>query len=319
MTRTILAALALVLSLAASAPALAQQQPPASAEDDDARARAEPLFAEGVRFVGEQRWAEALDAFQRARAIYDAPIVVFNIGYCQRALGLHVDALATFRAFLTRPLEGVALTRRAEAEDYARELEARIARVTVEVVPELATGTEVLFNGRPVELDAEGRHTRLVSPGPQTIVVRHEGYVPLFLDRNIAPGATEVVRAELRRLPARLVISSNVAQAEVRLDGEAIGRVPYDAEAEPGRRRIEVRGEGYVPHRSTVDLLPGATARVSADLELAPVPITSRWWFWGAIGAAAIGVAVTTFVVVYEPDPPPLDGGNIGWVVDASP
>jgi hypothetical protein len=306
----------LIAALGTTTPAVRAQSVPTTPTSADPRAQAQPVFNRGLALVQEQRWSEALEAFLEAHRIYPSPILLFNIGYCQRALGDYVAALRTLREFLSGPVTGAAATRRAEAEGYVRELEARIARLELQLPTELRAGAEVMLDGRALTLDAEGRAVQPLDPGRHTVQVRHGGYRPLFLDRDVQPGERVHLDVQLQRLPARLVVSSNVPTALVRLDGQSIGRTPIDLEAEPGRHELEVRAPGHVPHRSLINLEPGGAARVTADLAREPVALTRQWWFWGGLGVLVAGAAAVTYVVARpEPLPPPYEGGNLGVVL----
>lgn len=303
--------------LCAAATAVAQPTPAGQpvAPPDPARERALPMFQRGLELVQGQRWSEALEQFVQAHAIYPSPIILYNIGYTQRALGEYVEALATLRRFLAQELDGVAASRREPAEGYVRELESRIAHLVIRVPEEVRANAEVLVDGATVVLE-DGVADVALDPGRHTLRVQHEGYRQLFEDRDLDPGERVEVSVELRRLPARLVVSSNVPRADVWVDGRAIGRVPYDAEIDPGRHRVEVRAEGYVTHRATLNLSPGGTSRVQADLDLQPVPLTARWWFWTGIGIVVVGAAVATYFVTRpEPEPPPYQDGSLDWVI----
>ena len=307
------ALLRLALLVPGLAPPVARAQP-AAADAGDARAAARPHFEAGLGLIGTQRGADALDAFLRAHAIYPSPILAFNIGYCQRALGQYVDALASFRAFVGADLDGAAATRREEAQGYVRELEGRIVHLALTVpAPE---GVEVLVDGRPVALDGGGAAALALDPGHHTVQARRDGHRPLFVDRTLAPGDRADLTITLEPLPARLVVASNVPEAEVVVDEAALGPVPFDAEVAPGRHRLEVPASGHVPHRADLNLVPGGVARVTADLSPEPESIAEAWWFWTLIVAGLAGAAVATYFAVRpEPEPPPYDGGSLGWVV----
>ena len=309
------AALVLASSVVGQSPGHASAQA-GRAEASDPRARAMPIFNEGLELVSQQRWAEALDRFLEARTIFESWTIVFNIGYCQRALGRYVDALETFQGFLSAELDGVAATRAPEARNYVRELEARLVHLAVEVPEDARRGLEVSIDGRAVELPSSGRIALRLDPGAHTVQARRDGYQPLFLDRQLRPGARERVEVALEPLPARLQVTANIDEADVILDGDSIGSVPFDAEIRPGRHRLEVRGPDYVPHRAVLNVESGDTARVRAYLSEAPAPITTKWWFWTGIVAAVAGAAVATWALTRpEPEPPPYDGGNLDWVV----
>jgi hypothetical protein len=269
-----------------------------------------------VGLVREERWSEALDAFLEAHALFPSPIVRFNIGYCQRALGQYVAAIATLREFLAAPLAGAAATRREEAENYLRELESRVAHLDLALPPALAA--ELFVDGRRVE-PAAGHARVTLDPGRHTVHARAAGYRPRFIDRDLKPGADEHLEVALERLPARLILSSSVPRAAVTIDGRAVGTAPHDAEIEPGPHRVQVTAPGFAPHLATVNLVPGATTRVAADLARLPprpVSIARRWWFWTAAAGTLAVVGVVAWLIARPPPaPPPYEGGSLGWVV----
>ncbi len=283
-------------------------------EEADPRVRAQPIFNDGLELVQQQRWAEALGRFVAAYEIYESPTIAFNIGYCQRALGRYVEALETFEDFLGMELSGQAASREEEARGYVRELEARLVTLVIEVPDSEREGLELLVDGRAVTVRNE--ITLRLDPGPHTVHASREGYQPLFVDSELAPGERERVEVRLRERPARLSVASNVDDAEVLLDGAAIGVVPFEEEIAPGRHEIVVRREDFVPHRTVLDVASGDTARVQADLEEEPTPIYARWWFWGGVALVVAGAVIGTWALTRpEPEPPPYDGGNLDWVV----
>ncbi len=195
-----------------------------------------------------------------------------------------------------------------------RELEARLVTLEIEVPASEREGLELLVDGRAVEPAAQ--ISMRLDPGPHTVHARREGYQPLFVDREMSPGDREHVEVRLAERPARLTVAANVDDAEVLLDGAAIGVVPFDSEIAPGRHEIVVQSEDFVPHRTVLDVASGDTARVEADLEEEPTPIYARWWFWTGIAAVVAGAVIATWALTRpEPEPPPYDGGNLDWVV----
>ncbi len=72
--------------------------------------------------------------------------------------------------------------------------------------------------------------------------------------------------------PARgaLHVESSAAGATVLVDGRALGGVPRDAELGPGPHQLEGRKDGFVPYRVEVQVVPGHTARVVAQLDREP-------------------------------------------------
>lgn len=314
MQRRIAGTFAAVLFLCA-ANARAQTAPvvtPTVSEQDAARARALPHFQEGLRLAEAQQWAEALVEFNQARGEFASNNILFNVGYCQRALGQYVEALATLRQFLSSN-ESATNPRRDEAASIVTELDARVGRVRIRVREDLRASVELAIDGRATRIEPGGTLDVPVNPGSHTVQARHPGFVALFEDRAVRPGESVTIDVSLRRLPTQLSLRANVSGASVLLDGARVGAVPFDTEVEPGRRVLEVRSPGYITHRSTLNLVTGTPARITVELQREPVSVARRWWFWTAIAAGVVGTAtVAAFVAA---GPPPYDGGSLRWVV----
>jgi hypothetical protein len=76
---------------------VARAEPPAPADTDPLPA-ARALFAEALHDEEAGRFADALDKFQRVRAVRDTASVEYRIGSCSEGLG---DPVAAYRAYLT--------------------------------------------------------------------------------------------------------------------------------------------------------------------------------------------------------------------------
>ncbi len=73
------------------------------AKKDPVTEQARQAFKEGTAAVKAGQWSEALAHFEKASELKSAPIITFNIGYCQRALGRYVKARLSFREVVEEP------------------------------------------------------------------------------------------------------------------------------------------------------------------------------------------------------------------------
>lgn len=196
---------------------------------------------------------------------------------------------------------------------------------------------------RRAEMSLELRDASGVSRAPALT-----GELPL--DPEAFADATAPLVERLRSaLPAppptpTLLVTVNVDGARVLIDGEEIGTSPVaPVEVREGRREVAVTMPGYLDVRRQEQIAPGERARI--DVRLQPIgahaaalttgavttgegrdrqqDLTSEWWFWTAVGAAALvlGVAIGVGVAVSDhnglqphSDPrgimlPPLTGG----------
>jgi hypothetical protein len=275
------------------------------------------LLNEGLTDVAAERWQEALDHFLEAQSLFASPLLVFNIAYCERALGRSVSALQHFQQFVGGELTGLAATRREEAEGYLRELEARIAHLTVHVDDESAEGFSLSVDGQPT---SETTLHRALDPGYHSVQAQLDGHRPFFVERRLMPGEEWNVVVHMEPLPGHLRVTADVIPASVQINGEARGDTPADLDLDPGNYRLEVASPGHSSQRSELHIAPGATLRVHAHLPLVPTPLRKRWWFWSSIGAGLLAVGLSAYLLARpEPAPPPYDGGNLGWVAGQTP
>ena len=123
-------------------------------------------------------------------------------------------------------------------------------------------------------------------------------------------------------LPPSLTIESNVADAEVRLNGQVVGTIQDGAlrltGLDPGMYNVEVAAEGYKMGARTVELLPGEATLLELPLlsadqatayaadqgwvgeNLKPGPSIPTWLPYGLFGvsAAALAGVITSWVVI---------------------
>jgi tetratricopeptide (TPR) repeat protein len=135
------------LALALLPAAAAAQDEPAPAPGDDATAQAAQSFDVGIRLLGEQNWAGALAAFERAYALVPNYVVLFNIGQCLKELHRYPEALETFQRYLEEGGEAIRPDRRQQAEAAIVELRLFISNVRLAANVE---GARLRVDGRDV-------------------------------------------------------------------------------------------------------------------------------------------------------------------------
>lgn len=293
---------------------------------------ARALFADGLALSKKMQWNDALLAFEKSRALVLHASTSFNIGYCQRALGRYVEARINFaRALAENATNGMTQLPPSTVEEmkaYLTEITTLLVKVTLRITPK---GTKVLLDGRPVtpsddkdappgtpRLNNQGGVVLEVNPGIHVLHLSAKGFSDVLLNKSWSPGASVELPVDLAQLPARIHVDSDVANAIVRIDGKDVGVAPIDTERPAGEHRIEVEKTGYVTYAATVRTDPGGRADLRARLVVENVAITKRWWFWtGAVAVVGGGIAATYILTRPEPEPPPYDGGRLGWVAPA--
>lgn len=298
---------------------------------DDGTERGRQAFARGVQLVHDEHWGDALAQFEEAAVARDAPLVQFNIAYCQRALGRYVAARRSVLRVLADP-KGLDPAQLDDAKAYLAEFDKVIARVHVTLDPPTATLT---IDGRPLVADDRDSNTFLAGVGPAAearplgkasfevlldptshlVRASREGHQDVLLHPSYRAGETGVLDLHLDVLPATIVIKSEPAQAIVKIDNREVGLAPIEFQRPAGRYKLEVERAGFETHSADLELSSGQRAELTTKLVPYTVPLTKRWWFWtGAIAIVAGGVLTTYVLTRPTPEPPPYDGGSTNWV-----
>lgn len=107
-----------------------------------------------------------------------------------------------------------------------------------------------------------------------------------------------------------LEVESQPAGASVFVDGTELGITPYKRAAFAGKHKVVLSHIGYRSHQVEVPVDAGAPQRVEVKLaagtepvspasEREKTPVYKKWWFWVALGGAAVAVsAITAGVIV---------------------
>jgi hypothetical protein len=105
-----------------------------------------------------------------------------------------------------------------------------------------------------------------LTPGKHYVVVRRQGYAEWKREVNLDPAQATVLTAELSA-SGSLKVLSNVAGADVYIDGVAVGKTPLQLDTiSAGEHLVEVKKTGYVPARQPFRVDGGEAKILSAEL-----------------------------------------------------
>ncbi len=345
-----LACTLLAVRAARAQPPVSDQQPTAESAptaQPETNTTAEPpnvvkaraAFAKGAELAANLRWGDALAEFERSQRLRPSPGTVYNVGVCQRALGKYVLARETFREALAQHTAATNGTLPqallAETNTFIGELDRVISTRSFTLRPASA---RIAIDGRPLKPVRGAKTTTLLAgvlpagdgtsprsanfdveldPGNHIVRLSRRGFSDVVRRLNVKPGSRGSVTLELKKLPARLRITSKPSRAAVAIDGLDVGLAPLTLSRPAGRYRISVRKDGYVDYNATTLLRPGEQRTLQAPLPLEQTPLTQRWWFWTGVGVAIAGAVLITYAIT-RPDPerPALSGGGLGWTVE---
>ena len=130
---------------------------------------------------------------------------------------------------------------------------------------ELAPNYRILYNIAQVQLE---RHDYAAALKCFEDYLRQGG-------SDLSPERREQVEAEVRALRNRvseLTITSNVAGAELSIDGAPAGVLPLDGPVivSAGVRRLSLRKAGYPPSERTINVVGGDKTQIRLDIDKAP-------------------------------------------------
>jgi hypothetical protein len=310
----------------------------ATAQDADPRQlEARRLFVRGADLVKAADWANALSAFEQSNAVLPHATTQLNIGICNRSLGRYTRARADFEGALARaaasPSE-LAATLADDARAHIAQIESLLARVSVVLDP---PDTAVAIDGRTlVERVYQGARTTVaglgavgppapapaprfileLDPGSHVLTLRRAGFGDVIVNQTFAPGSRADLPLVLEQLPATLRIRASVPGAVVVVDDKDMGPSPVDVLRPAGSYDVSVSKKGYLPYKVRVAPKAGELIELHAVLAEDKPGLLSRWWFWTIAGTVVAGGAIATYALTRpEPQPPPYDTGNTGWLV----
>ena len=304
-----LAWLVLVVPAAAAAQELATEpapaaQPQATARPTEPPAAADPReqarahFDRGNSLMEAENWEGAMLELQRSLELFPTRSALFNLGMCQKALFRYPEAMRTFERFL------------AEYSEQADEAQVQRVAEVIEELRQLLAELDITVNiaGALVYVDGEAVGAApLVAPvqvvaGRHTIEARLSGYASAQRTIPITSGerlAVSLSMDEIARVGG-VRIEANVPDAEVFVDGDRVGAVPYRGVLPEGSYEVRLSAPGYDSQVQTVTVAMGEE-RI-ATFSLAETSGAHPAWFWSMIGLTAAGAVATTtlgaFVIV---------------------
>jgi tetratricopeptide (TPR) repeat protein len=166
------------------------------------------LFDQGVAFADQQRWAEALDAFQRSLALTPRPSTRFNVAQALLRVGRYRDAVAAFEAHQNAPDADTDAARLADSRRMLAEARGRVVSVTLTEVPD---GAEVLVDGA-VEAGTGATRTLTLDPGLRRFEVRTSDARSERFELTLSTG-TPASRAVTLRAAAAPVVAPTITNA----------------------------------------------------------------------------------------------------------
>lgn len=216
--------------LALSSTAFAQTDEARSEDASHTRTAARTLAAQGTEAFERHDYAAALDLFQRAGALVEAPTLLLMQARTLVELGRWVEAADRYSSVLspkfaddTNPAFQAAA--QAATEEYEA-LRARLPLLRVELQGERPA--VVWIDGRELPRPLVGVDTPL-DPGLHRVEVREAGRAPIVRDVRLAEGAREELLIILREEPPEPTFAREPAPLAAAPLAPASGGAEHDA------------------------------------------------------------------------------------------
>ncbi|MEC7984400.1 MAG: hypothetical protein VX278_04505, partial [Myxococcota bacterium] len=160
-------------------------------------------------------------------------------------------------------------------------------------------------------------------PDTYTVVLKQKGYPAAIRKFDTRDGKKGVVQAGMGSLGANLVVKTNHAQAEVKLENMIIGsgkNVNF-GKLERGMYNLvvslpsgqSVSSKVQVPTKGDLTVLAkiyGDDSNKRSAIQIQP-PLMSQWYFWASVGGAAVLTGVSTATVIQLNQPIPAEEGDV--------
>jgi hypothetical protein len=255
---------------------------------------------DALDFVG------ALSDYQAAlKGAPDDATLYYNVGRAQGLLGHNVEALEALEEFGRRATPDVRA--RAQFDQLVAQARTKVAFLSV-ACP--IAGSRVLV-GKKVIGDAPLNHAPVdASPEPVAVRIEAEGYREDV--RTLTLTGTRETRLECRLLTkatsGTLLVTTVPPGAIISVDGRELGNPPLEVPLPSGQHTVLARRDGYDDAQVPVVVTAGDAKR-TVDIQLTKAaPLTSKWWFWTAIGVVVVSGVVVTAALLTER---PADKGTI--------
>ncbi len=312
---------------------------------DVVEARAE--FVRGAAFIRELQYADALTSFEKSAKLRPHAATTYNIGACHRAMGRYALAKKTLQAALAQDVASggseLPPSLKTELNGFLVQIDGLLAKVEVVMKPADAaiavdghpleaasgttgttgtTGTSTMIAGTrppgPGEAPPAPTFTMIVDPGSHVLTLTRKGFADAVVNQVFLPGSSTKLALELDRLPATLSFASGVPGSVVTVDTVDVGVTPVDIQRPAGRHHVTVKKPGFIMYEADLDAHPGERVDLRANLKEDKPALTQRWWFWTAAGVLVAGVAAGTYFATRpSPERPALNGGGLGWTLQA--
>ena len=302
---SVLAHLARLACLACLAIALA----PSTAFADEASVeRVEELKKRGNQAMLDLNYAEALDAYTAAIGIApDDATLYYNLGRAHQAREDYPAALDALDVFAQKATPEVK-ARVPKLEQLIADVRSRVGTLAVRCTETLTDATVAIGDKSTLTGCSTAPKTVRISVPSHTAVLDVRLSAERFQSQSVrvaVEGGGPVVQVALvvlaKATSGTLLVRATPLDARISIDGIERGNPPLEVPLPAGAHTLDIRADRHDPSHVPVVVEAGRTKDVRIDLQRT-APITTKWWFWTGVGVLAVGVGVTIWYLVAQPE-----------------
>lgn len=282
---------------------------PATAFADEASAqRVEELRKRGNQAMLDLNYGEALDAYTAAIAIAPGDAALYyNLGRAHQAREDYPAALDALERFAQSASPDVK-ARVPKLDQLVADVRSRVGTLSVACTAEIADATITIGDKTTLTGCSATPKTVRIGVPSRTAVVEVRLSAERFQSqsaRAAIEGGGPVVAVSLNVLPkatsGTLLVRATPLDARISIDGIERGNPPLEVPLLAGAHALDVRADRHDDAHVPVVVEAGRTKDVTIDLH-ETAPITTKWWFWTGVGVLAVGVGMTLWYLVAQPE-----------------
>ena len=249
---------------------------PAWGESDEQRANARELADQGVQAFNDGRWQQAIDLFERAESLVDAPTHLLFSARAHAKLHHYVKArelyLRISRLQLAANAPMAFRNAQTSAAEELKDVEPHISRLTISLRGPDVQMTKVALDGAPVDGVLIGV-ARPIDPGEHQLHAEAPGFAPQTKTVLVADGSPLSITLELTKAASE---PSNTPEAATSAATSPVGD-RHSAELDRTSNTNSKRVASYVAFGvgavgvalGSIFLANSASKRAQADQKLA--------------------------------------------------
>ncbi|MDB5214100.1 MAG: uncharacterized protein JWO86_2027 [Myxococcaceae bacterium] len=276
--------------------------------DDAPSARVEDLKKRGNQAMLDLNYGEALDAYTAAIAIApEDATLYYNLGRAHQAREDYPAALDALDQFARKATPEVK-ARVPKLEQLIGDVRSRVGTLSVQCSAEVSDATVSIGDKTTLQGCSTAPKVVRVSVPSRTAVLEVRLSAERFQSQSArvaVEGGGPVVGVLLSVLAkassGTLLVRATPLDARISVDGIERGNPPLEVPLPAGAHTLDVRADRHDPSHVPVVVEAGRTKDVSIDLQRS-APITTKWWFWTGLGVLAVGVGVTVWYLVAQPE-----------------